>query len=116
MLFPMILSVALAAAPATAQASPQATGPQAAAPAPATSATVSETEVHRFAGAALTITRAQKDATVSDDDRHKKAADAVAASGIAPDRFNAIAQGMNADPALKQRIQTAALAQAHVKQ
>ncbi|MCD2323178.1 DUF4168 domain-containing protein [Sphingomonas sp. IC-56] len=104
MLFSMILGAALAATQVAPQQAAPATG--------AASATVSETEVRQFAGAALTITRAQKDATVSEDDRNKKAAEAVAASGIAPDRFNAIAQAMQTDSALKQRIQTAAIAQA----
>lgn len=104
MLFPiLILSAAQAATPAQ-PAAPQA-APQAQA------ASVSDTEVRQFATVAIAITQAQQDTATPAEARNKKVAAAVQASGIAPDRFKSIAQAMQTDPALKQRIQTAAMAQ-----
>lgn len=79
--------------------------------APAAPAPVTDAEVTQFATAALAVEKVRKDATIADTDKNTKMAEAVTATGLDPNRFNAIGQAMQADPALNKRIQTAAAAQ-----
>ena len=109
----MMLGATLVAAPAAfAQTAPDTAAPQAASPAaPAGAAAVSDSEVTQFATAALAVEKVRKDATVPEADKNTKMVEAISTSGIAPTRFNEIAQAMQADPDLNKRIQTAAAAQ-----
>jgi hypothetical protein len=109
-----IVSLALTAGPALAQSAAQPAPPQPAPPAGATAqadANFSDTEVKQFASAALAVQQIRDDATTSDTDKQPKMAAAVQQSGLTPQRFNEIAQASQNDPALTQRIQTAAAAQ-----
>ncbi|WP_404336332.1 DUF4168 domain-containing protein [Sphingomonas sp. MMS12-HWE2-04] len=115
----MMLGATLGAAPAAlAQTAPTAAAPQTATPAaPAAGASaVSDSEVTQFATAALAVEKVRKDATVAEADKNAKMVEAISTSGIAPTRFNEIAQAMQADPDLNKRIQTAAAAQAQPAQ
>lgn len=79
--------------------------------APATSATITDAEIAQFATAALAVDKVTKDTTIAAADKNAKMAEAVTAAGLDPNRFNAISQAMQADPALNTRIQKAAAAQ-----
>lgn len=111
-----IASAALfAAAPVLAQATPAApaqpaTPPAATAPAApsATAGNYSDADIKQFAAAAVEVTKIQQDTSISDADKQPKMVAALQASGIAPEKFNAIGQAAAADPALQQRIQAAA--------
>jgi len=97
------------AAPAPAPAPAQTAAPvAAAAPAPAATAAaqaaVSDEEVSKFASAALAVDKLQKDATIADADKQAKMASAVQVAGLEPKRFNAIAQAVQTDTALKARV------------
>ncbi|HVJ03628.1 MAG TPA: DUF4168 domain-containing protein [Sphingomonas sp.] len=71
-------------------------------------AAVSDAEVQQFATAALAVDKVRKDAAVPEADKNTKMVEAISASGLQPARFNEIAQAMQADPSLNQRIQQAA--------
>ena len=112
----ILMGAALVGAPAalaqtTPQTSPQ-TSPQATpAPAPGAAATaVSDAEIDKFVTAALAVEKVRTDTTLAETDKNAKMASAVTGSGLTTDRFNAIGQAMQADPALNKRIQTAAAA------
>ncbi|MCM8730035.1 DUF4168 domain-containing protein [Hephaestia sp. GCM10023244] len=110
----MLAGACLMAAPALAQTSPaDPAAPQSdpAAQAPQASASagaVSDAEVDQFASAAVAVQKIGSDATVAEDAKQAKMAEAVQSSGLKPERFNEIAQASQADPALQARIQTAA--------
>lgn len=87
------------------QASPDMT---ASTTAPTSGAPVTDAEVTQFATAALAVTKVQADAAVPAADKNTKSVEAITAAGIQPARFNEISEAMRADPALNQRIQTAA--------
>ena len=78
-----------------------------AAPAAAASS-FSDADIKQFAAAAVAVTKIQSDTTIADADKQPKMLAALQASGIAPEKFNAIGQAAAADPALQQRIQAAA--------
>ena len=67
-----------------------------------------DADVDKFAGAALAVQKIQQDASVADADKQTKMASAVTASGLSPEKFNAMATASQSDPALMKRIQTAA--------
>lgn len=101
------LGVALVSAPAafaqTAQQAP---------PAPASAASVTDAEVTQFATAAVAAGKINADANVAAADKTAKIVEAITATGLTAERFNQIAQALQADPALNKRIQDAAAAQA----
>lgn len=110
----ILVGAALVGAPAAlAQTTPQ-TSPQSspqATPAPgAAAAAVSDAEIDQFVTAALAVEKVRADTTLAETDKNAKMASAVTGSGLTTDRFNAIGQAMQADPALNKRIQTAAAA------
>jgi hypothetical protein len=76
----------------------------------ATSASFTDSDVSNFAGAAIAVQKIQQDSSIADTDKQTKMASAVSSSGLTPDKFNAIAQASQSDPALMKRIQTAAAA------
>ncbi|WP_447726885.1 DUF4168 domain-containing protein [Sphingomonas koreensis] len=106
----LMAGATLIAMPALAQdtAAPAAPAPQASTAAPAT---VTDAEVKQFAKAALAVDKVSKDVAVPAADKQKKMADAVAGSGLAPARFNEIAQASQADPTLQQKVQAAITAE-----
>jgi hypothetical protein len=108
-----IVGLAVAAAPALAQDAAQPTPAQPAAQADAnaqTDAKFTDAEVKQFASAALAVQQIREDTATSDADKQPKMAAAVQQSGLTPQRFNEIAQASQNDPALTERIQTAAAA------
>ncbi len=70
--------------------------------------TYSDADIKQFAAAAVAVTKIQSDTTISEADKQPKMLAALQASGIAPEKFNAIGQAAATDPALQQRIQAAA--------
>lgn len=68
----------------------------------------SDTEIKQFAAAAVEVTKIQSDSSIAAADKQPKMLAALQASGIPPERFNAIGQAAAADPALQQKIQAAA--------
>jgi hypothetical protein len=92
------------------QTPPASTAPEAAAPAPDATAqtSFSDGDVDQFASAAIAVQNIQKDTAVPDADKQTKMASAVTSSGLTAEKFNAIAQASQSDPALMKRIQTAA--------
>ena len=104
----LLAGATLITTPALAQdtAAPAAPAPQAAAP-----STVTDAELKQFAKAALAVDKVSKDAAVPAADKQKKMAEAVSGSGLPPARFNEIAQASQADPALKQKVQAAIVAE-----
>lgn len=95
------LLIAPAALAQTAQTSPAPASPTAS----ATAATVTDAEVSQFAAAGVAATKINADTTVAAADKNAKILAAITASGLTPERFNAIGQAMQADPALNKRIQ-----------
>lgn len=71
----------------------------------------SDADIKQFAAAAVAVTKIQSDSTIADAEKQPKMLAALQASGIPPEKFNAIGQAAAADPALQQRIQAAAPAQ-----
>jgi len=102
---------ALGTTGAMAQAASQSTPPAATTP-PAGAATTAYTDadIDSFATAAIAVQKIQQDATVPDAEKQTKMASAVTSSGLTAEKFNAIAQASQSDPALMKRIQTAATA------
>lgn len=105
-------SAAPATAPSQQPAAPAASAPAAAepaAPAPAADAQAgfSPEEITAYAKAAMRISDIQKDAALNEEQRQKEMSAAVNNSGLAVDRFNAISQASQSDPAVKKRISTA---------
>ena len=88
---------------------PAAAATPTAAPAQA-AATVTDAEVDQYVTAALAVNKVQTDAAIPDADKAAKMSEAVTATGITAERFNAITQAMQADPALNKRIQEAGAA------
>ncbi|MXO47683.1 DUF4168 domain-containing protein [Erythrobacter vulgaris] len=66
--------------------------------------TFSDAEIESFAAAALKIQSLNGDEAA----KQQQAADIVAQSGIDPETFNAIGTAMQTDPALADRVRTAA--------
>ncbi|MGV3769091.1 MAG: DUF4168 domain-containing protein [Sphingobium phenoxybenzoativorans] len=98
-------------AQAAAPAEPAAPGQAAPAPAaPAGAATFSDEEIQKFAAAAVELNKIQSDATVTAEQKQPKMLAAVQATGLDPQKFNAIGQAAQSDPALQQKIQAAASA------
>lgn len=126
--FMTLAGSALIAAPAMAQTAPQTTPAPTATPAqsttPAPSATtdttatttttaatpVTDAEVQQFARAALDVERIRTDATIPAADKNARYVAAIQASGLKAVRFNEIANAMQADQMLNQRIQKAGMA------
>ncbi|UZK65623.1 DUF4168 domain-containing protein [Sphingomonas sp. M1-B02] len=102
-----------ATAPATQQAPTATTTPAPAATptASATASAVTDTEVNQFAAAALAAAKVREDTTIPEADKNARLVATVTGSGLSAERFNAISQAMQADPALNQRIQAAAAKQ-----
>lgn len=96
-------------APQAATPAPQAATP--AAPTPAAPGSVTDAEVTTFAKAAIAVDKVTKDTTLAQADKNKKLAEVVTATGLQPDRFNAIATASGSDAALQKRIQTAIAAE-----
>lgn len=92
------------------QAAPSAAPSGAATDAPVSSATVTDTEVSQFVNAALAVEKINTDTTIPAADKNNRMVQAIEASGLPATRFNAIAQGMQADPMLNKRIQDAGVA------
>lgn len=65
-------------------------------------------EVRQFTAAAITVQKVQQDSSIAAADKQTKIVAALQQSGLSPQRFNAIAEASNQDPALMRRIQTAA--------
>lgn len=72
----------------------------------------SDADIKLFAAAAVEVTKIQSDTSIAEAEKQPKMLAALQASGIAPEKFNAIGQAAAADPALQQRIQAAAPAAA----
>jgi hypothetical protein len=104
--------MSLAAAPALAQSTAPAQ-PAAATPAtPAAATSFSDDEIKKFASAAVELNKIQTDTTVTAEQKQPKMLAAVQATGLDPQKFNAIGQAAQSDPALQQKIQAAASASA----
>ncbi|HEX7781899.1 MAG TPA: DUF4168 domain-containing protein [Sphingobium sp.] len=97
-------ALAQSAAPAQPAASAQA--------APAGATSFSDDEIKKFASAAVELNKIQSDTTVTADQKQPKMLAAVQATGLDPQKFNAIGQAAQSDPALQQKIQAAASASA----
>lgn len=126
--YTLIIGAAMIAAPAMAQDAPAAqTAPAQTAPAPAATpaasasgtagaglaetaapTAVTDAEITQFATAALAVNKIQADTSVAEADRQPKLVAAITAAGLTAERFNAISQAMQADPALNKKIQAAA--------
>ena len=89
----------------------EAAAPAAPAAPSATASSFSDSDIKQFAAAAVAVTKIQSDSTIADAEKQPKMLAALQASGIPPEKFNAIGQAAAADPALQQRIQAAAPAQ-----
>lgn len=110
----MLAGATLIATPALAQDTPAPAepAPQAAPPAStAAPSTVTDAELKQFAKAALAVDKVSKDTAVTPAEKQKKMAEAVSGSGLAPSRFNEIAQASQADPTLQQKVQAAITAE-----
>lgn len=81
--------------------------PPAGAPAQA-AGSFSDTELAQFAEAAKAVHDIQADASIAAKDKQSKAAAAVQETGLSQQKFNEIAMASQSDPALMQRIQSAA--------
>lgn len=92
------------------QATPPDTSAAPSASAKLTNADVTDSDVDQFATAVLAVQKVQGDASIAASDKQKNMADAVKQAGMTPEKFNAIAQASQSDPALMKRIQTAAAA------
>ena len=106
----LVAGALLASAPVLAQGAAAPAAPAQPAPAaPAAGASnFSEADIKQFAAAAVEVTKIQSDSSIAEADKQPKMLAALQASGIAPEKFNAIGQAAAADPALQQRIQAAA--------
>lgn len=81
-----------------------------AAPAPAAPlavADVSDAEVDSFAKATVKLQAIQADATIAADLKQAAMQAAVNEAGLDPAKYNAIGKAVQADPALRARVQTA---------
>ncbi|MXO64722.1 DUF4168 domain-containing protein [Altericroceibacterium endophyticum] len=72
---------------------------------------VSDAEVAQFAGAYVKIMGIQSDDSITAEAKQTAMVAAVEGSGLAPARFNAIAQQSRSDPALQERISAQVAAQ-----
>lgn len=99
---------AQSAAPAEPAAPAATAAPAQAAPGGATS--FSDDEIKKFAAAAVELNRIQSDTTVTAEQKQPKMLAAVQATGLDPQKFNAIGQAAQTDTALQQKIQAAASA------
>jgi hypothetical protein len=100
------------AGPALAQSAAPAQPAAATPAAPATATSFSDDEIKKFASAAVELNKIQTDTTVTADQKQPKMLAAVQATGLDPQKFNAIGQAAQSDPALQQKIQAAASASA----
>jgi hypothetical protein len=95
----LLAGAALLTAPAFAQT--------ARAPAPATPAApaqVTDAEVAKFTTALLAVEKIRKDTAVAETDKQTKMAAKINEAGLDPARYNEIAQSVQTDAALKQRV------------
>lgn len=95
------------ASTAAAQEAPAAPPQEQSAPA---SADISDEEVSRFAMAALLLEQIAADDSIEQEEKQGIMVGAVQQVGIAPERFNQIAQASQQDEALVERINLAAAA------
>jgi len=102
----------MGAAPLLAQTAAPAPAQPAAPAASASASSFTEAEIKQFASAAVEVTKVQSDASIPAADKQPKMLAALQASGLDPEKFNAIGQAAASDPALQQRIQAAASASA----
>ena len=77
-------------------------------PIPAPESGVTDTEVDRYAAAALAVQRIERNANPEDEGKPGRMAAAVEQTGLSPTRFNEIAKAQQGDPSLQARIQDAA--------
>ncbi len=70
-------------------------------------ADVSDAEVDSFAKATVKLQAIQSDATIAADLKQAAMQAAVNESGLDPAKYNAIGKAVQADPALRARVQTA---------
>lgn len=70
--------------------------------------TVSDEDVRKFAVAAVALNNVQDDTSVTAADKPSKMVAAVQQSGLDPQKFSAIAEAAQNDPALQKKIQVAA--------
>ena len=75
-------------------------------------ATVSDAEVTAFAQSAAEIQKVQEDIALADADKQKQMVEILEKHSLTPQRFNEIAQTMQSDQALQERIRTAMQANA----
>lgn len=101
-----------AAGPVLAQSAAPAQPAAATPAAPATATSFSDDEIKKFASAAVELNKIQTDTTVTAEQKQPKMLAAVQATGLDPQKFNAIGQAAQSDPALQQKIQAAASASA----
>jgi len=78
-----------------------------AAAAPLAAAAVTEAEVDSFAKATVKLQAIQADATIAADLKQAAMQAAVTEAGLDPAKYNAIGKAVQADPALRTRVQTA---------
>jgi hypothetical protein len=70
-------------------------------------ADVSEAEIDSFAQATLRLQEIQADASIAADDKQAAMQAAVTEAGLDPVKYNAIGKAAQADPALRDKVQTA---------
>jgi hypothetical protein len=73
-----------------------------------TPANVSDSEVDRFALAALMVEQIARDEALEQEQKQATMAAAVQQTGLEPQRFNEIAEAVQADQELNERVQVAA--------
>lgn len=73
-------------------------------------ASYTDDELRSFAFAAIEADKVQQDSTLSASDKQTKMRSAVQSHGLDADRFNTIARAVQADPALKKRVEQLASA------
>lgn len=89
--------------------SPAAIGQANTSPAPGTSAVesdFSEQEIQQFAMAVVKISKIRADMSLAAPEKQAQMATAVQEEGLAPQKFNAIAEASQSDAVLKQKIQS----------
>jgi hypothetical protein len=96
-----------AAADPIANAPAEPAGPAAPAAAPLAVANVTDAEVDSFAKATVKLQEIQADATIAADLKQAAMQAAVTESGLDPVKYNAIGKAVQADPALRAKVQTA---------
>ena len=74
---------------------------------PIAAASVTEAEVDSFAKATVKLQAIQADATIAADLKQAAMQAAVTEAGLDPAKYNAIGKAVQADPALRARVQTA---------